>query len=75
MEIFMPVVDTRGHQQSRVEKGKWKPDKCRWQTSLHHHIQNGPTYKQKFMGAFVAKRKLLIQDCAFICSLETLEGM
>ena len=83
-KMFMPSVYTRGQQQWKVVKGWGTPGPGQL---LMPHSGNAPpapphskcphTQQQQgtVLAAFVAKIEQLVHGCAFICSLETLEGM
>ena len=77
-KMLMPSVDTRGQQQSRVVKERGIPSKllmphnCSTPPSLSKcpDVQQGTVF-----AAFVAKIEQFVHGCAFVCFLETLEGM
>ena len=77
-KVFMPSVDTRGQQQSRVVEGRGTHGQL---LTPHHgnapashskclHVQQGTAF-----AAFVAKSEQLVHGCTFICSLDILKGM
>ena len=83
-KMIMPSVHTRGQQQWRVVKGRGTPGPGQLLTPLNGKAPPAPPHskcphaKQQLgtvLAAFVAKIEQLVHGCAFICSLETLEGM
>ena len=84
-KMFMPSVDTREEQQqSRVVKGRATPGHGQLLTphngnvppaTPHSKCPHAQQQQGTVLAAFVAKIEQLVHGCAFICSLETLEGM
>ena len=77
-KMFMPSVDTRGQQQSRVVEGRGTTAG----QLLTPHNDNAPPSHSKcphiqqrtVFAAFVAKSEQLVHGCAFIFFLEILQG-
>ena len=81
----MPSVHTRGQQQWRVVKERGTPAGARPAVDATQRQRSTGTTTFKLsprtaktrngFAAFVAKIEQLVHECAFIYSLETLEGM